>query len=251
MFHLFCLFGRKKTVRMESIYWKRGSYFMKGAKIPRKYLDGGDLSAVFAAIGGEQENFNWLISDHDFLTRDETLRRQFSWTGVFLTGEELTALFCPGGRISLISAVLSAFPKEVTPFEIQKYDLPGWESKIYWQDDLALQNPLAQMELVLYDGWQLLFLSRRDRPVEDLLRTFPRAEDLAFSNRRSNEMERRIEESLRRAAAERGIPLTETVENRKYDVYRSLCLNQDGSEHFDVADWEIERAIFGVLQKKG
>lgn len=227
---------------------------MKGAKIVRKYLGDSDLAAVFDAIGNEQKNYNWVVTDDDFFTLEEPLHRRFSWTGVFLTGDELTGLCVPNRRITFISAVLSAYPKEIPVRELQTYELPEWESPRYWQDELKLLNPRAVMELVPYDGCDLLFLSRRDELAESFLRTFPQAVDLAETNRKANAMERRITEIFHREAAARGIRLNEETEKYKYGIFQTLCLNGDGSEHFDDVTCEKitakARIVLRIIQQK-
>ncbi|OCN01635.1 hypothetical protein A7X67_00625 [Clostridium sp. W14A] len=220
---------------------------MKGAKIARKYLGGGDLAALFEAIENEQKNYNWVVTDHDFFTREEPLKQRLSWTGVFFTGEELTELFVPRRRVTFIDAVLSAYPKEIPVRELQTYELPEWQSPGYWQEDLELQTPQAVMELVPWDGYELLFLSRRDGLVDSFLRAFPQALDLGETNRREKAVERRITEIFHRAAKERGILLTEKTEKYKYSVFQSLCRKGD-KENLEVTDEEIGAKVERLLR---
>ncbi|QAT48320.1 hypothetical protein EQM14_00195 [Caproiciproducens sp. NJN-50] len=65
------------------------------------------------------------------------------------------------------------------------------------------------MEIVPYDGCDVLFLSRRDELAESFLRAFPQAVDLAETNQKANAMERRITELLHREAAA-GIMILQT-----------------------------------------
>jgi hypothetical protein len=152
---------------------------MRGAKIARKYLGDGDLAGLFDAIGNEQKHYNWVVTDDDFFTLEEPLNRRFSWTGVFLTGDEL---------------------------------------------------------------------------VESFLRAFPQAADLAETNRKANAMERRITEIFHREAEACGIRLDEETEKYKYGIFQTLCLNGDGSEHFDdVTDKKITekaRIVLRIIQQK-
>jgi len=221
---------------------------MRSAKIARKYLNR-DLAELFEAIGNEQKNYNWVVTDHDFFTLEEPLKRRLSWTGVFFTGDELTGLFVPDCRVTFLSAVLSAYPKEIPVKELQRYPLPGWESPRYCQDEPALLNPRAVMEIVPYDGCDLLFLSRRDELVESFLRAFPQAADLAETNRKANAMEQRITELLHREAAERGIAVTDDVEKHKYYIFQTLCLDGDGGEHYDSTDEDILAKIRELLDR--
>lgn len=227
---------------------------MKGAKIGRRYLGQNDFAAIFDAIQNEQKNYNWVVTDLDFFTWEDSLRQKFSWTGVFLTGEELTALCEPEPRVTFISGVLSAYPKEISIRELQTYDLPEWESPIYWQDDLTLQNSNAVIEIVPYDGCDLLFLSKRDELADLFLQAFPNAVDLARTNRVESGIERRITKILHQEAEKAGMPLREGLEKLKYSVFQSLCLGKDGETHYGVTNEAILKSVHWHLdwfQKKG
>ncbi len=222
---------------------------MKSAKIARKFLGSSDLAAVFKAIGNKQKNYNWVVTDHDLFTWEEPLRRRFAWTGVFLSGDELTGLYIPRCRITFFSAVLSAYPKEIPIRELRQYPLPEWESRRYCQNKPALLNPRAVIELVFYDGYELLFLSRRDELVEMFLRAFPQAIGLAETNRKANHMERRITAIFHREAAARGILLTQEVEKLKYGVFQTLCLSDSEQEPYDASDREIVKEVRKLLDR--
>lgn len=140
------------------------------------------LGPVFSAIGNAQLDYNWLITDAicypntpGFQLFDDNYR--------WLTGRELTDII-QKEDFQWIWAVLSGFPKEVPLEEVLQYPLPyadGYSG--FWHNPIALQHPLAQVEIVPWDSSLVLVLSKQEQLVRDFMAAHPGARDLEEYNR--------------------------------------------------------------------
>lgn len=158
------------------------------------------ISQVFAAIHGEQKNYNWLITDSECYPKSENLQkllytRQFfihNEDGTFLhyerpeynflSGEELTAVI-QEEDFQWIWGVFSGFDKDIPLDEILTYPLPeadGYGG--FWKNPLSLQHPLATVEIVPWDSALTLFLSTRKDLVDRFMAETPGCRDLAEYN---------------------------------------------------------------------
>lgn len=71
--------------------------------------------------------------------------------------------------------------------EVLKYDLPFADGyKGFWIDNVGIQHPLAEVEIVAWDSSLTLLISRVDNLVEKFRQNFPLSEDLLALNARNN-----------------------------------------------------------------
>ena len=81
------------------------------------------LKKVFEAIGNAQQDYNWLITDCECVTRnfetEKLLNAEYCW----ITGEQLTEIILEED-FQWIWAVLSGFDKNIDISEVLKYELP-------------------------------------------------------------------------------------------------------------------------------
>lgn len=83
--------------------------------------------------------------------------------------------------------VFSGFSPEVTLEEVQKYDLPFAEGyKGFWVDNVVIQHPLAEVEIVAWDSSLTLLISKDDNLVHKFRSNLPLSEDLSALNTRNN-----------------------------------------------------------------
>ncbi len=93
--------------------------------------------------------------------------------------------------------MFSGFSKEITLEEVLKYNLPFADGNIgYWIDDVVLQHPLADIEIVAWDSSLTLFISKKDSLVQKFRQHFPLSEDLSARNTRDNSEIAHIQELL-------------------------------------------------------
>jgi hypothetical protein len=141
------------------------------------------LSKIFAAIQDEQLKYNWLITDCMCYPQNakyaELLSKEYAW----LTGEQLNHMI-QMEDFQWIWAVLSGFSKEITLEEILKFKLPyadGFSG--FWDSTISIQHPLADIEIVPWDSSLVLAISRKDDIINNFIKYFSHAEDLAAYNR--------------------------------------------------------------------
>ena len=157
--------------------------YLKGAIIQK---DEGNYTAmikVFDAIENKQLDYNWLITDCVCYPSDNRIDRLLSQKHAWLTGEELTKIVKEEG-FQWIWAVLSGFEKNIELDEVLRYDIPySDENKGFWQLPLSIQHPLAQVEIVPWDGYKVLIISKDHSIINNFMENIPESEDLVEVNK--------------------------------------------------------------------
>lgn len=145
-----------------------------------------DLRLVFRAIGDRQTEFNWLVTDLEYVSLGSHGKHAPPFVGAgphWLSGSELSGLVADN-EIQFVWAVLSGFPRGVTldlaHLEVEPYadGNPG-----FWEVSPRIQHPLAVVEIVCWDSTSTLLFCQ-DRTIgESFRRYFPEAVDLTEYNR--------------------------------------------------------------------
>lgn len=139
------------------------------------------LGRVFEAIGNAQRDYNWLISYPECFPATpefgELLARRHCW----LTGEKLTEMVRQED-FQWIWGVLSGFRKDISWEKVMEYPVPDPDSPGFWGYPLALEHPLASVQIAAFDSSCTLLMSREKKLVDDFRAFFPLSEDLAVQN---------------------------------------------------------------------
>lgn len=128
--------------------------------ISRKELKN-DLLDIFSALDDLQYKFDWIISDHDMWygkNCPEEVKTRWQWTGLMMSGEELTKHYSLGYVWFCCGGVLSAVPKGTKPEQVWDY-LPGWEID-FGDSSYQFQTPLTELEIICYDGYAWLIICK-------------------------------------------------------------------------------------------
>ena len=203
------------------------------------------LDKVFKAIDNEQIRYNWLITERDCYPSDSTFRELFSQEYIWLTGQELTAIIA-AERFSFVWGVFSGFKPEIPLNEVLQYDLPyanGYTG--FWLDDVGIQHPLADIEIVAWDSSLTLFISKDDELADKFLQAFPLSEDLSAKNTRENRQVAHIEELLLIEAEKRKLPIDERLLRNKYEIWHVLYYRNERT----IEDAEILKSIKDILNR--
>jgi hypothetical protein len=145
-----------------------------------------DLRMVFRAIEGRQQDFNWLITNLDFLGHNVDYDRPppFSDDLVhWMSGETLTRIV-DDYDMQFVWAVLSGFPPaiELDPQSLEVEPFANGNRSL-WSANPQIQHPQAEIEVVCWDSSATLLLCH-DRSIGDgFRRFFPEAVDLSERNR--------------------------------------------------------------------
>lgn len=145
------------------------------------------LQKLFCEIPQLKE-YNWLITDCEAvaLLYDHSIRINNMGDYGWISGEELAGIL-DVEDFQWIWAVLSGFNKKYTLEEIREYELPYADGYVgFWKEELSIQHPLAEVELVAWDSSCTLFISREEKLVEQFYRVYPLSEDLKEYNRSIN-----------------------------------------------------------------
>lgn len=144
------------------------------------------MRKVFNAIENEQLKYNWLITNCECYPQDSSIDELFSKEYILISGKQLTEIIYDED-FQFIWGVFSGFSPEVTPEDVLKYDLPfadGYEG--FWIDNVGIQHPLAQVEIVAWDSSLTLLISKDDILIQKFRNNFSLSEDLSELNARNN-----------------------------------------------------------------
>jgi hypothetical protein len=180
------------------------------------------MGKIFLGIENEHLKYNWLITDCVCYPQDEKLYEMFLKDYVWISGERLTEIILKED-FQFIWGVFSGFSKDVNLEEILNYDLPladGYAG--FWEDNVGIQHPLVDIEIVAWDSTLTLFISKNDKLTDLFMKSFPLAEDLSVKNSRDNSEIAHIEELMIQELAKRKIEVNEKILDKKYLIWKEL-----------------------------
>jgi len=166
----------------------KGMIFKNGA-MQRGPNHSPNLKPIFKALNGIYKEFNWLITNYQCFSLNEEheiYAKVLKENGepIWITGEELDILVTNDEELYWIWGVLSAFKKEISKEDVLKYDEPWADGYTgFWENPISIQHPLAEIEIVSWDGLLTLFISRDDEHTLLLKEKFYDAQDLKEHNK--------------------------------------------------------------------
>ena len=141
-----------------------------------------DLKEIFSVFGDVAKHYNWLLSSYecsDYPSEKIPFENDF----VLLSGEDFVDIL-EVHEIQFIWGVATAYTKNISLESIQHYPLPladGYEG--FWNPDVAMQHPLADIEIVAWDSSLLLIIAKSKRLIETFAKEYPDSQDLSEYNR--------------------------------------------------------------------
>ena len=201
------------------------------------------MYGIFQAINNKQTNYNWLITNCEAYPRDRELEQLFSQEYIWISGEELTVII-DKEDFQFVWGVLSGFTKEIELEEVLRYDLPSADgNQAFWVDNVSVQHPLADVEIVAWDSSYTLFISKDDNLVEGFMNAFPLSKDLSALNIKQNAEVNHIQELLVKVLTDCKLPVDDDSLHKKYLIWNKLYHNRDVA----VADEDILELIYNVF----
>ncbi|MEC2499519.1 hypothetical protein P9W89_11910 [Bacillus cereus] len=128
------------------------------------------LASVFDSFQGRGKEFNWLITDMEIVAhQEEKLIRDYpkmSYPIVWIAGEDLSNLVKKYNP-QFIWGVLSAFDKSIN-IDIHNLLVEPYANgnEELWVPSPNIQHPQATLEIVCWDSYVTLFLSK-DEDIDD------------------------------------------------------------------------------------
>lgn len=180
------------------------------------------MHEIFQAIDNEQLKYNWLITNFECYPQDKNYADLFLKEYVWISGNRLTEII-EKEDFQFIWGVLSGFSKDVTLEEILKYDFPlADEYEGFWVDDVKIQHPLADIEIVAWDSSLTLFISKDYSLFNKFRKGFPLSEDLSAQNLRNNSEIDHIQELMIRELTKIDIDINDEILHHKYFIWNKL-----------------------------
>lgn len=203
------------------------------------------IDSVFNAIANEQVKYNWLITDCECYPNDKILRELFSKEYIWISGDQLTEIIHKED-FQFIWGVFSGFSPEVTLKEVLEFDLPFANGNgDFWLDNVSIQHPLADIEIVVWDALLTLLISKNYDLVDRFRGYFPLSEDLSAQNTRDNSEIAHIERLLIEELEKRNIAIDEEKIHKKYLIWNKLYLKREKV----IKDEDILQFIDGMLSQ--
>lgn len=157
---------------------------MKGAILEKSENGFTFLKNIFLFIRNAQIEYNWLITAYECYPENKSYAEMLSKEYCWISGKQLTEMVNEE-NFQWIWGVLSAFPPNISLEEVLKYQLPeadGYSG--FWKNPISIQHPLAEIELVAWDGSLTILISKKDTIIEEFQRNSPLSEDLEKYNKR-------------------------------------------------------------------
>ena len=104
-----------------------------------------DRMDIFAALDDIQYQYDWVISNTGLYFSPDVpaqVRKRWSWTGLLMTGQELTQHLTSGYVYFVSGGILSAVPKGTRSEQVWDYVL-CWEVENFGSPDYHFQMPLT------------------------------------------------------------------------------------------------------------
>lgn len=129
----------------------------------------GCMMKVLKSLGGKELNYNWLITDIEtYFLDDEYL---------FLSTDELLELIESNNDPQWIWGVFSAIPNKYSKEEALKYNFPFANNHRDLWKKAIIQHPLADIEIISYDSSFFTIVSKNDKYIDMLKKTYPSLEE--------------------------------------------------------------------------
>ncbi|SFB28113.1 Protein of unknown function [Acetitomaculum ruminis DSM 5522] len=143
-----------------------------------------DLLEIIKAINNKNLDYNWFITDTECYPENDDIDTIFLKKYNWMSGRQLQAILNVE-NFKWEWAVLSAFKKDVELKEILEYEFPC--ADVYpgfWDNGISLQHPLADIEIIPWNGSATFVISKDDAIVDEFIEYFPECEDLESYNKR-------------------------------------------------------------------
>lgn len=205
------------------------------------------VSKAFCAINNNQPilaDYNWLVTDIDCYSNDNSADELFGQKYVWLPYQELMLALQRSNMF--LWGVFSGFPKHITLEQVLSYDLPFADGNTaFWVDDVQIQHPLAEVEIVAFDASYTIVISKHDEQIDRFRQAFPLSQDLQARNRRENTEIAHIEQLLIQELTARNLPINEMTLHVKYGIWHNLYLDKNHK----ITDENIFRCICTTLSE--
>lgn len=136
-----------------------------------------NLCDILIAFDNKQNDYNWLISSYecnDYPSEKIPWGRESTW----ISGADLTDIVNKY-EIQFIWGVFSAFSKDVKYSDVMKYPLPYADGNgELWNEDVTLQHPLAEMEIVAWDSTLAILMTEQKKILDNFKRIYPSCVDI-------------------------------------------------------------------------
>jgi hypothetical protein len=157
---------------------------LKGAVFEEKVSEYIYMNQVFSKMRDFYQDYNWLITDYDcfdYPSKNLPKNERYIW----LTGIEVEEVI-EHTQLPFIWGVFSGFNKKLKKEEVLlnlPSNFPIAEGCEVWKSDFQIQHPLAQIEMIAWEGTYIVLLSKKEELIHSFRDRFPESEDLYEYNK--------------------------------------------------------------------
>lgn len=155
---------------------------MKGVILNKGEKGYSYFKQIFDKITVLSADYNWLISYPECYPNDRELEKKMRKKYLWISGKEIKDILCLDD-FQWVWGVLSGFPQKILLEDVLKYPLPyadGYSG--FWENPVTLQHPLAEIEIVAWDGCCTLCIAKERLIIDEFLTVYKQAENLEKYN---------------------------------------------------------------------
>lgn len=154
---------------------------MKGCMIDTKEREISIVKDIFQQLSNVGE-YHWLITNIECWPQNEKIKEAFYGEYCWISGKDLLQ-FLNTEEFMWVWGVFSGFPENTKLEEVLNYDMPYADGyKGFWKNPVSIQHPLAELEIVAWDGRLLLVISKDENIIETIKKKEVSAQDLEKYN---------------------------------------------------------------------
>lgn len=140
------------------------------------------LQNILLMLNDKLYEYNWLITNYECYPQNKKILELLAFEHCWISGEELMQIMVED-EFQWIWGVFSGFRKEIGREDILTYSLPYANGNInLWMNPISIQHPLADIEIVAWDGELTLCICKDDTIIKEISTKFNNAIDLETYN---------------------------------------------------------------------
>jgi len=141
------------------------------------------LKKVLDTVGDAVKKYNWMLSDYEIHSNfPDALNKGGDGVYTWLNSESLLNI-ANNDNPKCFWCVATAYNKQIPLNDIIKYGIPyadGYSG--FWTPDITMQNSLADIEIVFWDGTYLLVFSKQKEITDKFSVKYPQSMDIVQYN---------------------------------------------------------------------
>ena len=140
------------------------------------------LQHILQILDDKIYEYNWLITNYECYPQNKKVNELLSSECCWISGEELMQILLED-EFQWIWGVFSGFKQHIKREDVFCHPLPYANGNVnFWMNPVSIQHPLADIEIVAWDGQLRLCICNNDTYIKEISRKFNNVMDLETYN---------------------------------------------------------------------